>query len=444
MEKSLRPVASSERISSLDFLRGIALCGILIPNVVYYGLPHDHPEIGNATTLNIFERTVSSIAIWGTMRALFCMLFGAGVVLLTDKAKTREDGQQTADIYYRRLLWLMLLGLVHYYLLLGWQDILYAYAMVGLGLYPFRKTKPFGLLFIGMLILLLFGVPPQLISHQRTVEMHAAAVDAEAALASGALLTDEQEEARQVWKDKLSQNVPDEETLQQKIVEMQAGYWDHVKRLIRNDVAASAPPFYFQPTFWDYAGAMFLGMGLFKLGVFSGTRPRRFYLALVIVGYGVGLPFRGYEAYLQATHDYNSLQLLDYWYVVGPWSVPCSQVFRICVTLGHVGVLMLMCQAGWLSWFTMAMAAVGQMALSNYILQTVVCTWLFNGYGFGLFGKLERYQMPLIVIGTWILSVVFSVIWLKYFRFGPVEWLWRSLTYGTRQPVLLGRSSGLQ
>ena len=133
-------------------------------------LPHDHPEIGNATTLNIFERTVSSIVIWGTMRALFCMLFGAGVILLTDKAKTRENGQQTADIYYRRLLWLMLFGLVHYYLLLGWQDILYAYAMVGLGLYPFRKTKPFGLLLIGVLILLLFGVPPQLISHQRTVE----------------------------------------------------------------------------------------------------------------------------------------------------------------------------------------------------------------------------------------------------------------------------------
>ena len=372
---TLRPGAVAERISSIDFLRGFALCGILVPNVVYYGLPHDDPTAtGDAAALNILERTISNIFVLGTMRGLFCMLFGAGVILLTDKAKTRGEGLQIADIYYRRLLWLILLGLVHYYLLLGWQDILYSYALIGLGLFPFRKAKPFTLLLAGVLLVLFFGLPKQWLSHQRTMEMRAAAVDASAALTAKRVLTEEQEKARLGWKAKQSQYVPDEEALQQKISEMQAGYGDHVKRLLRNDITASAPPFYFQPTYWDYAGAMFLGMGLFKLGVFSGTRSGQFNVGLVVVGYGLGLPFRAYEAYLQLTHNFNNLELLDTWWFGGPLAEVCGQASRIFVTLGHVGVLMLIFQANWSSWLTVALSAVGRMALSNYILQTIICT----------------------------------------------------------------------
>src|SRR5215475_8930079 len=148
------PVAQSERITSLDTLRGFALLGILLMNIVamsMYGAAYDDPTVtGGSTGANLWVWAVLHVLAEGKMRCLFSMVFGAGVVLLTSRIE--RNGASAADIYYRRTLWLMLFGVVHAYLL--WVgDILYPYALCALALYPFRKMSAKALLWIGGIIL---------------------------------------------------------------------------------------------------------------------------------------------------------------------------------------------------------------------------------------------------------------------------------------------------
>jgi hypothetical protein len=104
-------------------------------------------------------------------------------------------------------------------------------------------------------------------------------------------------------------------------------------------------------------------------------------------------------------------------------------VQRLAVALAHASVILMICKAGLFRWLTARLAAVGQMALTNYLSDTLICTTLFNGYGFGLFGQLQRYQIYWVVLAIWIFQLAVSQPWLRHFRFGPAEWLWRSLTY---------------
>ena len=108
----------------------------------------------------------------------------------------------------------------------------------------------------------------------------------------------------------------------------------------------------------------------------------------------------------------------------------------VLVSLGWVGVVMLACKSGRLAPATAPLAAVGRMAFSNYILQTVICTTIFYGHGFGLFGRVSRVGQIAIVIAVWTVQLIVSPIWLRHFRFGPLEWLWRSLTYRRVQPMI--------
>jgi uncharacterized protein len=116
-------------------------------------------------------------------------------------------------------------------------------------------------------------------------------------------------------------------------------------------------------------------------------------------------------------------------------------VARLPVALAYVALLMMLAKAGAIRWLTSRLAAVGQMALSNYILHSVICAFVFTGYGFGLYGRLERYQLYYVVALCWAVSLVASPIWLRHFWFGPLEWCWRSLTYWRRQPMRIPRPS---
>jgi uncharacterized protein len=107
----------------------------------------------------------------------------------------------------------------------------------------------------------------------------------------------------------------------------------------------------------------------------------------------------------------------------------------LVVALGHVGLLMLIVQSGVLAWLTRRLAAVGRMALSSYLTHSIVCTTLFYGYGFGLFGQINRTGLAAIVLTIWVIQLWISPIWLRHFRFGPAEWVWRSLTYWRVQPM---------
>jgi uncharacterized protein len=108
---------------------------------------------------------------------------------------------------------------------------------------------------------------------------------------------------------------------------------------------------------------------------------------------------------------------------------------RIPTTCGHIALIMLFVKSGWLPFLQKSLAAVGQMAFTNYITHTIICNFIFLGYGLSMYGRLQRYELYYIVIGIWIFQLIACPIWLKHFRFGPLEWMWRSLTYWKRQPM---------
>jgi uncharacterized protein len=168
-------------------------------------------------------------------------------------------------------------------------------------------------------------------------------------------------------------------------------------------------------------------MALFKLGVFSAERSRRFYQALVAVAVLVGLPVVAYGIGHNFANDWESPYFFCFGLQFNYWA-------SMVVSLGWVSAVMLVCQRG-ASGLTQRLAAVGRTAFSNYILQTVICTTLFYGHGLGLFGEVDRVTQAGIVLAIWAFQLTISPIWMRHFHLGPLEWLWRSLTYWRRPPL---------
>jgi uncharacterized protein len=192
---------------------------------------------------------------------------------------------------------------------------------------------------------------------------------------------------------------------------------------------------YFHWWNFDMWSMMFIGMGLLKLGVFSGERPARFYWGCILIGYGIGFPLNSYTAWLLIRSSFDP--------VMRNWTGTAYDVGRLSVALGHLGAIMLLCQKGWMRWLTGRLGAIGQTALSNYVFQSVVTAFIFTGYGFALYGRLERYQLYYVVAGIWVVQLIVWPIWVRHFRFGPLEWCWRSLTYWKKQPMRLARNGAL-
>jgi uncharacterized protein len=172
---------------------------------------------------------------------------------------------------------------------------------------------------------------------------------------------------------------------------------------------------------------MFIGMALVKTRVLTAERQLGFYGKLAAAGYLIGLPINSVAAWMGIQQNFDPLLV--------PWTFATYQIARVAVTLAHVAVLLMLVKTRTMVWLTKRLASVGQMAFSNYISHSIICSIIFYGYGFGLIGKLERYQLYYIVPAIWMAQLIWSPIWLRYFQYGPLEWCWRSLTYWQRQPM---------
>ncbi len=424
----LAPVAAGERIDSVDVLRGFALLGILVINIVGYGLPSAvlfNPTVaGGITGANLVTWQVSYLLFFQKMMAIFSMLFGAGLVLMHERAEQRGR-KSFASVYYRRILWLLIFGLAHAYLL-WFGDILYFYAMCGLLLYPLRRRSPgllIGLgavlLIIGMLISVGLGFSMGFMRDQGTM--------AQEILDSGKTLTPEQEGILEGWTGMREGFDPTPEQLAKEYDTYRGGFIGIFNsRAIQSLVLQT---FVFMVMlFWRIAGLMLIGMGLMKLGVFSAMRSLKFYTGMIIVGYGIGLPVVAYGGNLLIEHNFDFV----YFFREGG---QLDYAASVLVALGHIGLIMTICKTGLFKRLTRRLAAVGRMALTNYLMHTIVMTTIFYGYGLGLFGYIDRFYLIFFVLGMWIIQLIYSPIWLGSFRFGPAEWLWRSLTYKRRQPM---------
>ena len=176
---------------------------------------------------------------------------------------------------------------------------------------------------------------------------------------------------------------------------------------------------------------MFIGMALFRLGYFSNKLPTSTYAMGLLIGYGIGIPI----GWLMFKGGLWSLNWGNY---VDTFRVPHWALYdfkRIFLSVGHASLIMLIFRSRIVPWLMKGLANVGQLAFTNYLLQSIFCTLFFYGYGLGYYNELKYHQLYYVVFAVWIFQLIFSAIWLRYYRFGPFEWLWRSLTYWKKQPM---------
>ena len=447
-----QPIHPGERIESIDVLRGAAVLGILVINVWVLALPDvayvDVSVRGGNAYLNRFSWAVSHLVIEGKMRALLSLLFGAGVILLTGRIESRGGHADVTDIYYRRTIWLVVFGVAQSYLLIWAVDFIYAFALVGLLLFPFRKMRGESLIAVGLMLLAvlvplrihwsnqLATTQPVVGTDQVQQENERSANNSNAQTAPPRKAANNEDGDDLTPKEPLRVSLwivkPSRETAAQRIQRQRSDYSTIFKQNVPAVVDFQSTQFYTR-YFWDVAGMMFIGMGLAKLGLFHLNRTASVYAMCMVVGYGVGGPLSVFMTYSILKARFEPSQLFFIWVIYDS--------ARLAVTLGHVGLVMLICKKGLWPWLTDSLAATGRMALSNYIGQTVICTLLFNGYGLGLYGRPELWHTSLLAAMFGLCQMIFSTYWLRVFCFGPMEWLWRTLTYVRWQPALVSSTA---
>lgn len=410
---SVGPTLSSERFVSLDVLRGFALFGILAVNIqafaMIFAALSNPTAYGDLTGLNYWVAMLTQLFASMKFITLFSLLFGAGVLLMTRNIE-KKGGKSTA-IHYRRMLWLILIGLLHAYVL-WYGDILVSYGLCGLLVFVFRKMSPRKLLIIGLIgiciaslifVVLDFSIPywPE-----------------------------------EMVKSSMQSLQPDAETIAAEVDIYRGGWWEQMEHRVPLALSFQTAVFLLM-VLWRTVGVMLIGMALLKWGILTAGRGTEFeerfdfktlYWKFVIIGGSVGLTMAMYGWFGNFRHHWS----LDYSLLEGQQFNYWGSLF---LAGAYIGGLMLIYESGKLSFLTRSLAAVGQMAFTNYLMQTVICTFLFYGHGFGLFGNVNRVGQMLIVILIFAFQMWISPLWLKHFRFGPLEWVWRSLTYRKLQAM---------
>jgi uncharacterized protein len=425
---STTPTTEQTRIDSLDTMRGVAVLGILLMNIVGFGLPHAYEDptvYGGHTGPDFGVWLATSLFFEGTMRGLFTLLFGAGVVLFTSRAEATRPGD-AADLHVRRMLWLILFGFVNSHLLLWRGDILYEYGITGLVLYAFRRTAPQKLVVIAILLLAALTVRGAIDYHGLTT-LQATAIAADEAAGSGQALTPAQIQARDDWREELADAQPSGEKLQKEIDAIRGGFASAFA-VVTEDVFEWRTSFFYEYGFLEDLATMMLGMALFMTGALQGRWSGRQYLWLMLGGYGVGVSVNAYEAWAVVDSNFDPVVNSFNWLVT-------YELGRVPTTLGHVGLIMLAWKSGVFAGLMRRLAATGRMAFTNYLMQSLIGMLLFTGVGFGLFGQLARHELYYVVAAIWLLQLLWSPWWLARHHYGPLEWLWRALTYRQRPPL---------
>ena len=393
------------RIRSLDVLRGVGVLGMLAVHIQLFAFPIlarlNPTAYGDLRGVNWWVWLATAVLADGKFISIFAMLLGASIVMAPGHVGDRAIPAWRAHVV--RMAALLVLGLLHAYLL-WYGDMLVPLALCGAVVFLARRLSPRWLLVLG-------GV--------------AFATGSVLTVALASSLAQGPPAELAAWRE---QYRPGPVKLATEIIQYQAGWAEQMRHRVPTAWEIHTWSFVTR-LFWHMTGLMLIGMALFKVGVLSAARSSTFYRVLGAFGFGGGvlLISRGLWRSFATKWD-----ILDY--------VLVSQELRswgnLLVALGWVTLVMLLCQRGWQLG---PVAAVGRMALTNYLLQTLICTTVFYGHGLGLFGQVDRAGQFLIVLGVWAFQLLASSTWLGHFAVGPVEWVVRWLVFG-RRPRLL-RSS---
>lgn len=399
--------AGAERHISMDAVRGFAVLGILLMNIVGMGLPAfayiDPTFYGGSTGPDYWTWAVNFVLTDGKMRGLFTILFGASMVLIADRA---EAPNQT---HYRRMAWLFVFGMIHAYFL-WWGDILVCYAIAGCVAFLFRKLGPCTLIGVGAAILVgLFVKAMADTAHLAALRDAAGASEA----------------AAKAWAEAGFLLRPPPEMANQQIAAFGGNFIDALKA--RSQMALLMQTvLMFPDAFIEAIGQMLIGMGLFRLGFFTLQWRTRSYVLLMALGYLVAAPLTALAVHAITASGFDPMVLHE----EGVWaSLP-----RPFIAVAHASALLLLVRSGALGWLVERLAAAGRMALSNYLGTSIITTLVFCGFGLGLYGELHRWQLYLVVLAVWAVILVWSKPWMARFHYGPFEWAWRSLVRWSPQP----------
>lgn len=405
--------ARTERLLTLDALRGFAVMGILAMNVVAFAMP----EMATVSPRAFGGETAADRAAWalgfilfdGKMRGLFSILFGASMILIADRAEAA--GQDAAAVHYRRMTWLGLFGLCHY-VLIWWGDILFLYAVVGCIAFTFREWET------GRLIrwaAVLFAIGVLLHSLLFGAQLTAAGVGPDSAMTA----------AGQAIRDQYA--AIDEEVAHE--LALYRGPWLPIlaERLDRADT----PFVMVLMSLLETLPLMMIGMALLRSGFLGGAWDSAAYRRVALRWLAPGLLLTLLVAWVQWRSGFDYIVSTNAFFA---WAGPG----RLMMTIAYAALLILLVRRAAARPWMARVAAAGRAAFSNYIGTSIVMTTIFYGYGLGLFGAVGRWPLYLFCLGLWGAMLLWSKPWLDRYRYGPLEWLWRSLARGKAQPMRKG------
>ncbi len=428
------PVTAGERITILDSLRGIAILGILLMNIPGFALP----EPLSYGDLSVIQATADSLnfKVWyfiemtisGTQRALFSTLFGAGIILFITRKEKSSETSMPVEYFIRRQLWLLVFGLFNAFVLLWFWDILFQYAICGIIIFTFRRLSPKLLIIAAVACIALQTVRDNVLYYREKKVITKGEMIAKKDTTVSKLTEDEKAVLAKMMEMK-EENSPKEkmkkaeESIQKVTADYNTFYKYQSERSYHDEIH------YTYNGLWDVLIFMFLGMAFYKNGILLGHASVKTYLLLFIVGMAGGLFLTWYKLKPIIDLNFNNYEITK------QVKFELYEIARVFRSIGIFGLIMLLYKSGWFKWLFSLMRPVGQMAFTNYLMQSLLVGLYFYGIGFGMFGKLQYYQIYYVVAATWLLQIIWSHIWLNYFRFGPFEWLWRSLTYWKLQPI---------
>ncbi len=416
------------RIATLDILRGVAILGILFMNINDMGQSFNDPDIRH-----LGWAPADQIAWWlraifadGTARGLLEMLFGAGMVILTERIEAAVGAGLLMERYYWRNIVLVLFGLAHMFLLLWPGDILHTYGVAALVAFLFRRLDPRWLIAVALV-----GAVSQLggVGYSEVYQPLRARTEAEvltakrdagqtltvaetAILKTRAARVAKRAQAKVAHRAEIA--AEDEARSSTTVAWLNAQWAKSIDRLDIGELFS----------IWEATSTMLIGAALFRLGILQGARTRGFYGGMTLAAYAIGLTLRAWGAYEDTRFD----DLPHY-----SWAT--DEIARLATTLGHLGLICLIVGTVTGARLMRPFAAAGRTALTIYVLQSIVCLWiLFPPFGAALYGKLTWMPLMLVSVAIDLVLLVFANLYVRHCAIAPVEWAWRSIVEWRRLP----------
>ncbi|MBO0948996.1 DUF418 domain-containing protein [Fibrella forsythiae] len=427
--------AVARQVTPLNVMWGVGILGLLLVTIRSSGLTQAQvmqlwrgPHGG---TYQLLKWT--HLLLDNAMAPLVALLFGAGILPFLSRPRTTA-GFSVPERYIRANLWLLVFGIVNAFILLSPVDVLFHYGIVGVLLFPLHRLSARGFVIAAVMAGLFYsGKGYWNYTEQREKYTKYQKVVALEKKNKNVKLTDDQKGEKSAWEGIVKGVAYDQEKDKKAIATTRsAAYSDVWTFLVPRFQFEQAWQFY-QRKIWEIASLMLLGMALFRWGVFSNRLSTGQYAMMAIAGLAVSqtvawLSLPSYEA-----------AMVDYSKLISSGTLPLSDLLtpveRAAAAIGLVGLLMAICQTGRAGMLSRALGAVGQMPLTNFLLQAALLTFFFYGYGMSYFGSLRLHYLYVLVAEIWLLQLVASTLWVRRFETGPAEWLWQSLTLAQKQPL---------